>query len=188
MSRVYFAAAALMALTACNRASTESGSAPASSSGAGASAAAGGLLAVGASAPDIEATAQDGEKVKLADLRGKPVVVYFYPKDGTPGCTAEAQGIRDQWEPLKQTGAVVIGVSTDDAESHKAFAEKHSLPFLLLPDPDGNIAKAFGVPLTLGRAKRVTFVIDKQGKIAKVYPQVSPKGHAEELLAALRTL
>jgi peroxiredoxin Q/BCP len=188
MHRAALAVVALAAFTACNRASSDSGSASASSTGASASAPADGLLAVGAAAPDIEATAQDGENVKLADLEGKPVVVYFYPKDDTPGCTAEAQGIRDQWESLKQTGAVVIGVSTDDADSHKAFAQKHSLPFLLLPDPKGDIAKAFGVPLTLGHAKRVTFVIDKQGKIAKVFPSVAPKGHAEELLAALRAL
>lgn len=138
--------------------------------------------------PAISATAHNGESVKLDGFEGRPVVVYFYPKDGTPGCTVEAQGIRDEWEALKQTNAVVIGVSTDDAASHKAFAEKHSLPFLLLPDPDGEIAKGFGVPLKLGFAKRVTFVIDRHGKVAKVFSDVQPKGHAQEILAALRAM
>jgi len=147
-----------------------------------------GLLGVGATAPNIEAVAHTGESVKLAELRGRPVVVYFYPKDDTPGCTVEAQGIRDEWEALKQSRAVVLGVSTDDNDSHKAFAEKHSLPFPLLPDTDHTIARAFGVPVRLGFAKRVTFVIDEQGKIAKVFPEVSPKEHAQEVLAALRSL
>jgi peroxiredoxin Q/BCP len=146
------------------------------------------LLAVGDDAPDLQAVAQTGQAVNLKELRGKPVVVYFYPRDDTPGCTVEAQGLRDEWSALQATGAVVIGVSTDANESHKAFAEKHQLPFLLLPDPDGKIAAQFGVPVTLGFAKRVTFVIDAQGKIAKVFPSVQPKGHAQEVLAALKSL
>ncbi|MEZ4225674.1 MAG: peroxiredoxin [Polyangiaceae bacterium] len=143
------------------------------------------LLTVGAAAPALEVKAHNGEVVDLTKLRGKPVVVYFYPKDDTPGCTVEAQGIRDDWSEFTKLNAVVIGVSTDDNESHKAFAEKHELPFLLLPDKDGAIAKAFGVSLTLGYAKRVSFVIDKAGKISKVFPNVTPKGHAKELAAAI---
>jgi len=143
------------------------------------------LLAEGASAPEIEAEAHTGQKIKLSDFRGKPVVVYFYPKDDTPGCTVEAEGIRDDWDELSQLNAVVLGVSTQDNESHKAFAKKYNLPFLLLPDTDETIAAAFGVPVKNGYTKRVTFVIDKQGKIAKVFPEVTPKGHSAEILAAI---
>lgn len=146
------------------------------------------LLAVGASVPRVSGTAHTGEKVDLGALEGRPAVVYFYPKDDTPGCTVEAQEIRDLWTELQGTGAVVIGVSTDDTTSHQAFADKHALPFLLLPDTDHRVAKAFGVPLENGRARRVTFVIDKSGKVAKVFPEVKPRGHARELLATLRGL
>jgi thioredoxin-dependent peroxiredoxin len=172
------------ALVACQHeraSSTSDGSAPPAVAPAG-------LLAVGSREPEIEAVAHNGQKVKLGDYLGKPVVVYFYPKDDTPGCTVEAQGLRDQWSALQKTGAVVIGVSTDDADSHRAFAQKYELPFLLVPDPDQKILKAFGVPSTLGHAKRVTFLIDKAGKIAKVFPDVNPKGHAEEVLKAIEAL
>lgn len=145
-----------------------------------------GLLAVGDPAPDVAATAHNGQAVRLRDFGGKPVVVYFYPKDDTPGCTVEAQGLRDEWSALSAAGAVVIGVSTDDNESHRAFAEKHALPFLLWPDEKGSIAAAFGVPVSMGHAKRVTFVIGKDGKISKVFPEVKPKEHAQEVLAAIR--
>jgi thioredoxin-dependent peroxiredoxin len=146
------------------------------------------LLSAGDEAPPIDAVAHNGQKVSLADYKGKPVVVYFYPKDDTPGCTAEAQGFRDDYGELTKLGVVLIGVSTDDEASHRAFAEKYELPFLLLPDTDHSIAKAFGVPLSNGRAKRVTFVIDKQGKVAKVFPEVSPKAHAAEVRAAVSAL
>src|SRR6188508_1753244 len=102
-------------------------------------------LATNAPAPDVTFPLHTGEALKLSSLRGKPVVVYFYPKDDTPGCTVEAQEIRDVWSELKSTGAVVIGVSSDDAASHQAFAEKHALPFLLVPDSDHAIAHKFGV-------------------------------------------
>jgi peroxiredoxin Q/BCP len=115
-------------------------------------------------------------------------VVYFYPKDDTPGCTVEAQEIRDLWSELQNTSAVVIGVSADDADSHKKFAEKHALPFLLVPDTDHRFTEAFGVPLKNGRASRVSFVIDKNGKVAKVFPEVNPRGHGRELLEAIRAL
>jgi peroxiredoxin Q/BCP len=142
----------------------------------------------GQKAPAFTLTADDGSKVRLADHAGSPVVLYFYPKDDTPGCTKEAGEIRDLHEKIQQTGAVVLGVSTDDNASHTAFASKYNLPFLLLPDKDGAIAKAFGVPLRMGTAKRVTFVIDRAGKISKVFPEVNPSGHGAEILAVLSSL
>jgi peroxiredoxin Q/BCP len=147
------------------------------------------LLAVGAKAPDLKVQAHNGTPVSISDFRGRPVVVYFYPKDDTPGCTIEAQEIRDLWKDLGEAGAVVLGVSTQDNESHRAFASKYGLPFLLLPDTDHSIARAFGVPVNvMGFAKRVTFVIDRAGKIAKVYPEVDPRGHAAELLRDVRQI
>jgi peroxiredoxin Q/BCP len=146
------------------------------------------VLSVGSTAPPIETTAHDGTHVSLAALRGKPVVLYFYPKDDTPGCTKEACEFRDAWQKIQETGAVVLGVSTDDNASHVAFAQKYQLPFMLLPDTDEKIAKAYGVPIKMGHAKRVTFVIDRQGKIAKVFPDVNPVGHAGEIIAALTAL
>ena len=144
-----------------------------------------GLLAEGSQAPAFEGTAQTGQRVALADLKGKVVVVYFYPKDDTPGCTKEACELRDAWTDLQKTGAVVIGISTNDQASHVAFAQKYKLPFLLLSDQDERIAKAFGVPVHFGFAKRVTFIIDTQGRIAKVFPNVTPTGHAAQILAAV---
>jgi peroxiredoxin Q/BCP len=164
-----------VALGACAKSEQPQGSAPAPQ----------GLLAEGTPAPSIETTAHSGERVSLAALRGKPIVLYFYPKDDTSGCTKEACEIRDAWQKFQDAGAVVLGVSTDDNASHVAFAQKYKLPFLLLPDPGGAIAKAYGVPLRLGMAKRVTFIIDRQGKITKVFPDVNPAGHAAEILAAL---
>ena len=164
--------------------SDKTGTAPSSAASASPS----GLLAEGAAAPPIESTAHDGTHVSMAALKGKPVVVYFYPKDDTPGCTKEACELRDAYTKIQETGAVVLGVSTDDNASHTAFATKHSLPFQLLPDQDASIAKAFGVSLRLGMVKRVTFVIDRAGKIAKVFPDVNPTGHAAEILAVLANL
>jgi peroxiredoxin Q/BCP len=145
------------------------------------------LLAVGSDLPDVSAVAQDGKTVRLRGLLGKPLIVYFYPKDDTPGCTIEAKGIRDQYQELK-SHALVFGVSTDDQSSHQAFAEKYSLPFTLLVDSSHALATAFGVPLSSGHAKRVTFVIDKNGKVSKVFPNVNPDGHAQELLDAVKAL
>jgi peroxiredoxin Q/BCP len=145
------------------------------------------LLAVGAEVPDVAAKAQDGKLVRLRDLKGKPLIVYFYPKDDTPGCTIEAKGIRDQYADLKSR-AVVLGVSEDSADSHQAFASKYDLPFPLLDDTSHALATAFGVPLSSGHAKRVTFVIDAAGKVRRVFPNVNPDGHAAELLAALAAL
>ncbi len=176
-----FALVLILLAVGCQKSSK--GEAPA---GSAAPAVATTLLAVGAPAPKLVATAHNGERVDLESFRGKPVVVYFYPKDDTPGCTVEAKGIRDEWKDLQAAGAIVIGVSTDDNESHKAFADKYQLPFLLIPDPDAKITAEFGVPLRLGHASRVTFVIGKDGKIAKVFPDVNPDGHARELVAAIR--
>ncbi|HKO50559.1 MAG TPA: peroxiredoxin [Polyangiaceae bacterium] len=145
------------------------------------------LLAVGAEVPDLAAPAQDGTIVHLRALKGKPIVIYFYPKDDTPGCTIEAKGIRDQYAELNRL-AVVLGVSGDSLDSHKAFAEKYQLPFLLLDDTSHALASAFGVPLSGGHAKRVTFVIDAAGKVRKVFPNVNPDGHASELIEALEAL
>jgi peroxiredoxin Q/BCP len=145
------------------------------------------LLAVGSQVPDVSAVEQGGKTIKLRELKGKPLIVYFYPKDDTTGCTIEAKGIRDQYKELKER-AVVLGVSSDTQDSHKAFADKYSLPFPLLVDTSHAVAEAFGVPLNGGHAKRVTFVIDKDGKVAKVFPNVNPDGHATELLDALKTL
>jgi peroxiredoxin Q/BCP len=144
------------------------------------------LLRAGAQLPDVSARTQKGETIKFSDLRGKPVVVYFYPKDDTPGCTVEAKDIRDTWKDIQSLGATVIGVSVDDDASHKAFAEKYGLPFLLVADTDHHVASAFGVPLRNGRARRVSFVFDKTGRLTKVFPDVTPQGHGGELLAALR--
>jgi len=187
----------------CKAATTESGrepalagsAAPAASppaasaaqGGPGTSAEAPSLLGVGAEVPDVSAVAQDGKTVKLRELKGKPVIVYFYPKDDTPGCTIEAKGIRDQYAELNRR-AIVLGVSTDTSESHKAFADKYDLPFRLLDDSSHTLVNAFGVPVSSGHAKRVTFLIDAVGKVRKVFPSVDPDGHAAELLDALKAL
>ncbi len=161
--------------------------APVASAAAAPSAEPATLLAVGSEVPDVSAVAQDGKTVHLRELKGKPMIVYFYPKDDTTGCTIEAKGIRDQYKELKSR-AVVFGVSSDTQDSHKAFAEKYSLPFKLLVDSSHTLAMAFGVPVSSGYAKRVTFVIDKTGKVSKVFPNVNPDGHATELLDALKAL
>lgn len=142
--------------------------------------------AVGSPAPSFRLQDQNGQWVTLDQQRGKWVVLYFYPKDNTPGCTVEAQGLRDQWAELQKAGVEVIGVSTQDAASHKAFIEQEKLPFPLAIDTEGKIAGAFGVPLRNGMAARHTFLIGKDGKVRKVWRQVSPKEHATEILAAAR--
>ncbi len=145
------------------------------------------LLAVGSDIPDLSAPAQDGKVVHLRELKGKPVIVYFYPKDDTPGCTIEAKGIRDQYKELNSR-AIVLGVSADSLGSHKAFADKYDLPFQLLDDSSHALSTAFGVPVSSGHTQRVTFVIDAAGKVRKVFPKVNPDGHAAELLEALKGL
>jgi peroxiredoxin Q/BCP len=138
---------------------------------------------LGKPAPDFTAKTQDGKTIHLAALKGKKVVVYFYPKDETPGCTAEACSFRDSFAQIEKTGAVLIGVSMDNLDSHKAFTDHFKLPFSLISDADGAIAKAYAVPTTGGYTARQTFVIDKDGKVAKVYRKVSVPAHAAEILA-----
>lgn len=141
----------------------------------------------GQKAPDFSMQDQDGNTHSLATHKGKYVVLYFYPKDDTPGCTKEACGFRDDIGDIEAKGAVVLGVSTDDVESHKLFAEKFHLNFPLLADTDKSVSTHYGVLGESGYAKRVTFLIDGTGTIVKVYPAVSPVGHSQELLADIET-
>jgi thioredoxin-dependent peroxiredoxin len=145
------------------------------------------LLAVGTPAPLFTAVAHDGQPVDLAKLKGRYVVLYFYPKDDTPGCTKEACDFRDNWTKLQKQGVAVFGISTQDNTSHKAFASKYSLPFPLLPDDKGEIAAKYKVPVDNGKAKRITYLVGKNGKIEHVWPQVNPVGHAGEILAQLHS-
>jgi peroxiredoxin Q/BCP len=138
-------------------------------------------VAEGKPPPDFSARAHDGTDVHLAALKGKPVVVYFYPKDETPGCTKEACAFRDAWNDLSAKGVVLIGVSGDTDASHKAFAEHHKLPFLLVSDPNGDLAKAYGVPFTAGYAGRQSFVVGADGNVKKIYRKVDVTLHAKEI-------
>lgn len=147
-----------------------------------------GLLPVGAEIPKFSVRAHTGQEVSSSSLRGQVVVLYFYPKDGTPGCTVEAEQFSLAHEDLKKSGAVVLGVSSDDSDSHQEFAQEHGLPFLLLPDEDHTLARAFGVKTTLGMTQRVTFIIDQTGHVARVYDSVTPKTHARQVLADLQAL
>jgi peroxiredoxin Q/BCP len=148
-------------------------------------------LTAGQKAPDFTLNDQDHKPVTLSEFRGqKNVVVYFYPKDDTPGCTKESCAFRDHFTAFSDVGAEVLGISSDSEASHKAFAEKHRLPFRLLADRDGRARKAFGVPATLGLLPgRVTFVIDKQGVVRHVFnSQMNPTKHVDEALDILKTL
>ena len=141
-----------------------------------------GLLPIGSDAPALSAVDQNGKEHRLADEKGHPVIVYFYPKDGTPGCTREACAFRDAWDKFKTANVQVFGVSTDDSKSHEEFAKEQKLPFPILADPDSKWLHAFGVPSRLGMASRVSFLIDANGKVSKVYPNVDPGIHADEVL------
>lgn len=179
-------------LVACKRgepAPTEPGG-PAAQSSASAAAPAErrGLVPDGTPAPDFSVRAHDGQEVSLSKLRGRAVILYFYPKDGTPGCTVEAEQFKLSHGDIEATGAVVLGVSSDDNDSHAEFAAEHGLPFLLLPDEDHTLARAYGVKTTLGMTQRVTFLIDAEGVVARVYENVTPKSHAAEILADLRAM
>ena len=152
------------------------------------------MIQEGSEAPDFELTADDGSTVRLSDLRGRPVVLYFYPKDDTPGCTAQACGIRDAWGDFEQRGAVVLGVSPDSETSHVKFKEKYGLPFTLLADPSHQVSEDYGVWVektnygkTYWGIERSTFVIDAEGRVAKVMRRVKPDTHAEQVLEALPT-
>ena len=150
------------------------------------------MIEEGKPAPDFELQSDGGETVSLKDLRGKPVVLYFYPKDDTPGCTAQACGIRDVYGEFERAGAVVLGVSPDNERSHVKFKEKYELPFTLLADTDHAVAEQYGV---WGEKKyagksymvvfRSTFVIDADGTVKKVMHDVKPATHADDVLAAL---
>ncbi len=143
------------------------------------------LLTPGAELPALDTVAHDGTALKSAELKGAPLVVYFYPKDETGGCNAEAEAFRDAVPELQKLGAKLVGVSTDTVESHKAFAEGHQLNFPLIADTDQKVAGAFGVPVEDGTADRVTFVFGPDGKVAKVWPDVDIEGHAAEVVAAV---
>ena len=147
-------------------------------------------LKIGDKAPDFSLLDEHGRPVSLKDHLGKNVVVlYFYPKDFTPGCTTEACSFRDSYKPYREKGAVVIGVSLDNVESHKKFSEKYALPFTILSDNRKEVAKAYGVLGTGGlMAKRVTFIINKDGTIVRIFPKVDVKNHSEEVLKALDEL
>ncbi|HUI31100.1 MAG TPA: peroxiredoxin [Candidatus Acidoferrales bacterium] len=146
-------------------------------------------LKEGDTAPDFSLTGNDGEMHKLSDFKGQYVVLYFYPKDETPGCTTEACSFRDNISDITKTGTKVIGVSVQDVASHKDFEKKYGLNFLLLADTDKKVSKDYGVlNETWGMDNRVTFIIDPSGKIAKIYPKVDPDGHAKEVLSELETL
>ncbi len=142
-----------------------------------------GLLLEGASAPDVAARGEGDVDVRLSQMRGHPVVVYFYPADGTPGCVKEACAFRDTWAKFEAAKVGVIGVSSNSLASHKTFRAEEHLPFPLASDENGNIGAAYGVTKKLWGYDRVTFLVDKDGKIAKVWPSVDPAIHAVEVLA-----
>jgi peroxiredoxin Q/BCP len=147
-------------------------------------------IKVGDNAPNFDGATSHGSKLGLKDFLGKKnVVLYFYPKDDTPGCTREACSFRDNLKRIRDMGAEIVGVSLDDVESHKRFAEKYQLPFPLVSDSDKRIAAAYGVlrdPPTM--TNRVTFIIDKKGKIAKIYRKVDVSQHSEEVVTELKKL
>jgi peroxiredoxin Q/BCP len=150
-------------------------------------------VAEGQPAPDFALSDQDGTIVRLTALRGSPVVLYFYPRDDTPGCTTEACAFRDARADYAKAGAQVVGVSTDTVASHRKFADKFELPFRLLSDPEKTVCQAYGVwklKTLYGRTsmgiERTTFVIDSRGTIRKIFPKVKVVGHSEAVLSALR--
>jgi thioredoxin-dependent peroxiredoxin len=153
------------------------------------------VLEPGQLAPDFTLPSQDGEEVSLSGLRGRPVVVYFYPKDGTPGCTTQACGIRDQWSEFEEAGAEVLGISPDDVDSHERFAAEHDLPHTLLADPEKRVMEpwgAWGTKKLYGRETigviRSTVLVDAEGRVAKVWRRVQAKKHADQVLEALADL
>jgi thioredoxin-dependent peroxiredoxin len=150
------------------------------------------LVREGAPAPDFTLTSDSGKPVSLSDFKGRSVILYFYPKDDTPGCTAQACGIRDVYTDFRDRGAVILGVSPDDESSHAKFKQKYSLPFTLLADPGHDVAEQYGVwkernmygKKSMG-IERSTFVIDAEGNVSRVMRRVKPDTHAADVLAAL---
>jgi thioredoxin-dependent peroxiredoxin len=150
------------------------------------------MVREGENAPDFTLSSDAGEEVTLSSLRGRPVVLYFYPKDDTPGCTAQACGIRDAYGEFEQAGAIVLGVSPDSVKKHVKFKDKYDLPFTLLADPEHELAERYGVwneKKYMGRSymgvSRTTFVIGPDGTVVKVMEKVKPATHADDVLAAL---
>ena len=150
------------------------------------------MVEEGSPAPDFELQSDTGETVRLSALRGKPVVLYFYPKDHTSGCTTQACGIRDAWVEFERAGAIVLGVSPDDVASHQSFRADYELPFTLLADPDHKVADLYGVwgeKKYMGRTyfgvSRSTFVIAEDGTVKSVFHKVKPDTHADDVLAIL---
>ena len=142
----------------------------------------------GESLPDLELTTESGEHIGTGELTGQRTVLYFYPKDDTPGCTKEACAFRDRMNDYAKAGIQVYGVSLDSPESHHTFREKYGLNFPLLTDEEGRASEALGVLGERGKARRVTFLLDPEGRISKVYPEVSPQTHAEEILEDVASL
>lgn len=149
------------------------------------------MLKEGDKAPDFTTADEDGNPVKLSDLQGQKVVLYFYPRDNTPGCTREACSFRDAFSEFKENGIKVLGVSLDSEASHKKFIAKYDLPFTLLADTDRSVSEAYGTygqKQFMGRKfmgiNRMTFLIDENGRIKKIFPKVKPDAHAKEVLAA----
>lgn len=153
------------------------------------------MIKEGSKAPDFKAAASNGQTIALENLKGKNVVLYFYPKDDTPGCTIEACGFRDTTKDIEKLGAMVLGVSPDSLKSHQKFVDKFKLPFILLADEDKKIVQDYGVwgqKSFMGRqymgVNRTTFIIDKTGKVARVFEKVKPQGHNQEVIEALKSL
>ena len=147
---------------------------------------------MGEEAPDFTLETDDGKQVSLKDYRGKKIVLYFYPKDGTPGCTTEALEFRDIAEQFAKEGAVILGISKDSVTSHQKFKEKHQLPFTLLSDPESKVLNEYGVwkeKVLYGKkymgTERTTFLINEKGTITKIYTKVKPEGHAQTCLLDL---
>jgi peroxiredoxin Q/BCP len=144
------------------------------------------VIEEGKPAPDFELASDSGEIVKLSDLRGQPVVLYFYPKDDTPGCTRQAEGIRAVYAEFERAGAKVFGISADSQASHERFKSKYSLPFTLLADPEHTLGEPYGVAQEGKNSyERSTFVIDAEGNVSRVLRRVNPDSHADEVLEAL---
>jgi len=145
------------------------------------------MLKIGDEAPDFELQNQNGDVVKLSDFRGKTVVIYFYPKDFTTGCTAEAKDFNQNIEYILSKGVKVIGISSDSVDSHRKFSQKLGLKFDLLSDPERKVIKAYGAQVG-NRTRRITYIINKEGKVAFVFPKVVPVGHSQEVLKKLEEL
>ena len=153
------------------------------------------MLKVGDKAPDFKLKDETGREISLSSFRDKKVVIYFYPKDDTPGCTKEACSIRDVYDDILEAGAVVIGISKDDARSHERFKSKYNLPFYLLSDPENEVIEQYGAwqekkmyGKTYMGIARITYIVDGEGIVKKVYSKVKPETHGEELLTDLRTI